>query len=69
MHDLTVMLDDKLWMNDSYNVKFRNGGLDINLYKDKLLGDVLLEESTNGVRFSRGFVLQLLIHLMKSSAT
>ena len=37
------MFDDKLWMNDSYGVKFRNGGLDINLDKDKLLGNVLLE--------------------------
>ena len=40
---IPLMLDDKLWMNDSYSVKFRNGGLDINLDKDKLLGDVLLE--------------------------
>ena len=38
-----LMLDDKLWMNDSYSVKLRNGDLDINLDKDKLLGDVLLE--------------------------
>ena len=38
-----LMLDDKLWMNDSYSVKLRNGDLDINLGKDKLLGDVLLE--------------------------
>ena len=68
--DVPLMLDDNLWMNDSYSVKFRNGGLDINLDKDKLLGDVLIEEPTNGVRrFRRGFVLQLLIHLMKSSAS
>ena len=38
-----LMLDDKLWMNDSHSVKLRNGDLDINLDKDKLLGDVLLE--------------------------
>ena len=40
---VSLMLDDKLWMNDSYSVKLRNGDLDINLDKDKLLGDVLLE--------------------------